>query len=140
MKDKKVKVGSNVNNIFVGVDIESILRFKDLDRNRSERFLSKIFTKNEIDYCFSKRYPAQHLAARFAGKEALIKAIKSTKIKTVNLQLNNVEITNNVNGSPSVSINNYKLINKNNILNMKFKISLSHSEDMAIAFALLILQ
>ena len=113
MADKKVKTNQNVNDYLVGVDIESILRFKDLDRNRSERFLSKIFTKKEIVYCFSKRYPAQHLAARFAGKEAVIKAIKSTKIKIPNLHLNNIEITNSKSGSPLVSINNYKLVKKN---------------------------
>ena len=55
----------------VGVDIEDIGRFRKLDQKSSGVFLKKVYTKNELDYCFQKSVPAQHLAVRFAGKEAV---------------------------------------------------------------------
>jgi holo-[acyl-carrier protein] synthase len=128
-----------MNKIFsIGVDIESIKRFKNLGRKESVEFLSKIFTKKEMDYCFSKQYPAQHLAARFAGKEAVIKAIKAAGFNS-SLQLNDIKIINDKNGAPSVSISNHKIVKKRSIIDSaKILISLSHCEDKAIAFALVI--
>ena len=107
---------------FIGVDIEDVNRFKNIsDKN----FLNKIFTKNEIKYCLSKKNYAQHLAARFSGKEAVIKALSSIDKK---LELNQIEILNNKDGSPIVKLKNQKKIN--------IKISLSHNNKNAIAFVL----
>ena len=58
------------SNFAIGVDIESISRFKNLKRDKSRHFLEKIFTQNELNYCFSKKVPSPHLAVRFAAKEA----------------------------------------------------------------------
>ena len=58
--------------IGIGVDIEKTDRFKK--KLKDKRFLNKIFTQEELNYCFSNKYPEKHLAARFAGKEAMIKA------------------------------------------------------------------
>jgi holo-[acyl-carrier protein] synthase len=119
-----------INNFSVGVDIESIKRFKNLNRKKSNNFLAKIFTAKEMDYCFSKQYPAQHLTARFAGKEAVIKALKTSRIKNPILMLNDIEITNNKQGAPEVSIRG------NKFAKTKIIISLSHCEDKAVALAL----
>jgi holo-[acyl-carrier protein] synthase len=62
-----------MNNFGIGVDIESIERFVKLDRAKDSRFLAKIFTEKELDYCFKYKSPAEHLAVRYAGKEAVIK-------------------------------------------------------------------
>lgn len=65
----------------IGIDIESIHRFKNLvDHVRSQPELGvvgSIFTKEEIGYCLKKRHPHKHFAVRFAGKEAIVKAIGS---------------------------------------------------------------
>src|SRR5437870_12676719 len=52
----------------------------EIDRVRSAitkrpRFADRVFTEEERRYCFSRPNPAQHFAARFAGKEAVGKAI-----------------------------------------------------------------
>ena len=60
-----------MKDIELGTDIQLIEDFKKVNRN----FLEKIFTEREIAYCSKKKNKAQHLAARFAGKEAVIKAL-----------------------------------------------------------------
>ena len=117
-----------VNNEFgIGVDIEDIKRFRNLNIANNKQFLGKIFTKKELDYCFSKAKPEQHLAARYTGKEAIVKALCS--FRKISINYKDIEITNNKNNVPIARINNKELDN------LKIKISLSHCEDQAIAFA-----
>jgi holo-[acyl-carrier protein] synthase len=115
----------NIDDFSVGVDIESIRRFKNLDRKRSKAFLSKIFLRNEIDYCFSKKNPTQHLAVRFTAKEAVIKAVASLGKEPP--AFNKIQIKNNAKGAPSVELRGYNV-----------KISMSHCDDKAIAFAVVL--
>jgi len=62
-------------NIGIGTDIENIDRFEKLDIAENNSFLNKIFSKNELEYCFSRKKATPHLAVRFSGKEAIIKAL-----------------------------------------------------------------
>jgi len=64
---------NKIENIGIGVDIEDVNRFTKLGGNKA--FLKKVFTQNELDYCFSKKVAAPHLAVRYAGKEAVVKAL-----------------------------------------------------------------
>ena len=58
----------------IGVDLVECDRIqKSLDRF-GERFLKRVFTDGEIEYSMSMKFPARHLAARFAAKEAVSKA------------------------------------------------------------------
>ena len=58
----------------IGVDMVEVERIQhSLDRF-GERFLRRVFTEGEIAYCQSMKFPARHLAARFAAKEAVSKA------------------------------------------------------------------
>ena len=119
-----------IKNFGIGVDIESIDRFRKSELIDNNSFLNKVFTKNELDYCFSKENAASHLAVRYAGKESVIKALSS--IGKSNLNYRDIEILNNENRVPMVMLNNVKY-NK-----MQINISLSHSEDKAIAFAVVV--
>ena len=58
----------------VGVDIVETTRIEHSLERFGERFLHRVFTQGEIDYCQSMKYPARHFAARFAAKEAVSKA------------------------------------------------------------------
>lgn len=115
-------------NFSIGIDIESINRFEKLDPIKDKLFLNKIFTKNELKYCFTKKNFAQHLSGRFAAKEAVIKALYSAGKKKLNYK--DIEIINEKNGTPKVKTG------KNNDFNIK--ISLSHCRDKAVAVAALI--
>jgi holo-[acyl-carrier protein] synthase len=58
----------------VGIDLIEIARVaRALERH--PRFVERVFTQVERDYCLSRANPAQHFAARFAGKEAVGKAL-----------------------------------------------------------------
>ena len=59
----------------VGVDLVSIPRMRDMIERWQDRFLRRVFTEGEIAYCRSRRDPAPHFAARFAAKEAGLKAL-----------------------------------------------------------------
>ncbi len=59
----------------IGVDIVRIGRMRDVIARWDERFLRRVFTPGEIAYCQSRRDPVQHFAARFAAKEAGLKAL-----------------------------------------------------------------
>ena len=114
----------------VGTDIEDTSRFRNLDRNEDSIFLNKIFTKIELDYSFSKAKPYQHLAARYAGKEAVVKALGSLGRQGIDYR--DIEILNDGKGIPKASFNQDAQLN--------IHISLSHSNDRALAFAVILRQ
>jgi phosphopantetheine--protein transferase-like protein len=113
----------------IGVDIENISKFSDLNKNKDKKRLQKMFTDLEINYCFEKINPPQHLAARFAAKEAIIKAYNSVSEK---ICLNDIEIRNDETGMPLANIRN------NSTGNMDILLSISHNNDNAIAFAVIL--
>ncbi|MFH1353244.1 MAG: 4'-phosphopantetheinyl transferase superfamily protein, partial [bacterium] len=90
-------------------------RFKGV----SEKFLNRVFTEEEISYCRKSANPAMHFAARFAAKEAVIKATTKTDIA-----LKDIFVKNRANGAPDVFIKGKK---------KKFFISISHTKDIAVA-------
>ncbi len=61
--------------IGIGLDAAEIPRVADVIARHGERFLARIFTSAEIAYCQARRHAAQHFAARFAVKEAAMKAL-----------------------------------------------------------------
>ena len=114
-----------MKEIGIGTDIEDIKRFKKLSRIKNKVFLEKIYTNKQLDYCYSKKFPGQHLAARFAGKEAIVKALSSISIKKVSYK--DIEIMSS-GAAPKAAINTFK--------NVKVMISLSHAKSSALAFAI----
>lgn len=108
------------------VDIGNISKFSDLTKNRDKKRLQKMFTNLEINYCFEKINTSQHLAA----KEDIIKACNSTSEKI--LHLNDIEVKNDESEMPLVSIKN------NFIENVDILLSMSHNNDNAIAFAVIL--
>jgi len=63
-----------------GIDICENDRIKKLLDLHGDHFTRKIFTEEEINYCMKKENPVPHFAARFAFKEAFIKAMQCDKI------------------------------------------------------------
>lgn len=59
----------------IGVDLVRISRLRDVIARWEDRFLARVFTPAEIAYCRARRDPVQHFAARFAAKEAGLKAL-----------------------------------------------------------------
>lgn len=116
----------------VGTDIIEVNRIKGAIENLEDKFLNKIFTSKEIDYCEKTglvKY--QHYAVRFAGKEAVYKAISQKLINKSDISWQNAEILNTKTGRPEVNFINLPEYIRNHIQNID--ISLSHIKEMAIA-------
>jgi holo-[acyl-carrier protein] synthase len=58
-----------------GIDIAEVPRIREAIERHGERFLKRVFTEGEIQYCESKANRVERYAARFAAKEAGMKAI-----------------------------------------------------------------
>ena len=58
----------------IGVDLVECARIQHSIDRFGDRFLHRVFTDGEIEYSMSMKFPARHLAARFAAKEAVSKA------------------------------------------------------------------
>lgn len=59
--------------IGLGADVIEVERIRGVMDRQGERFLSRVFTDEEREYCFRMAQPHKHLAARFAAKEAVSK-------------------------------------------------------------------
>lgn len=59
----------------IGIDMVEVDRFRAAVNRRGEALLERLFTAGELDRCGKKRDPAVHLAARFAAKVSLMKAL-----------------------------------------------------------------
>jgi holo-[acyl-carrier protein] synthase len=59
----------------IGIDLVEIPRMRAVIARWEERFLRRVFTDGEIAYCRTRRDPVPHFAARFAAKEAGLKAL-----------------------------------------------------------------
>lgn len=119
--------------IGIGIDIIEIDRIKHSVDTFGDSFLNKIYTKNELDYCLAKHNKYQHLAARFAAKEAIYKALASGWEKEATWK--SMEITNEANGLPVV-----KFLGRLNEFisdDKEIKVSLSHSDNYVAAVAII---
>jgi len=113
---------------YIGVDIIEIARIEQAIARWGESFLHRIYTKSELK--FYHKQPSS-LAARFAGKEAIIKAIGAP---TKGISWREIEILSDPSGKPSVHLYGKAQKQANNLGLDKLAISLSHSKEHAIAF------
>ena len=114
----------------IGTDIIEVDRIRELIKKYDQRFLNKVFTDNEIIYCMKRRDPSIHFAGKFSAKEAIRKAISSS-YSDILLPLNEINIKNDKKGRPFL---------EHSTIDSKFiNISISHTNDYAISFAILML-
>jgi len=116
--------------IGIGIDIVDVSRFDKLKLSNKNKFLNRFFTKRELKYCFSKNNIAEHLATKFAGKEAVSKALSSTLRTDINFK--EIEIINELSGAPKVHLQS-DMTNKYQVL-----ISLSNESDTAVGVAIVL--
>ena len=125
----------NELEITCGIDIIEIDRIKKCIEPLDDKFRERVYTEKEIRYCESKnKQKYQHYAARFAGKEAVFKAISCKLENKFEISWQDIEILNDNTGRPYVKILNSNL---NNITNID--ISLSHCKEYAIANVVIII-
>jgi holo-[acyl-carrier protein] synthase len=115
----------------IGVDLFSVTRVED-DLDRGEQGLrDTIYTPEEIAYCQSKRYPAQHFAARFAAKEAVFKALGASGLAGQHWR--DVEVRVERNGRSYVLLHGKVREAADQLKVATVHVSLSHTRDWAVA-------
>lgn len=120
--------------ISCGTDIIEIERIEKAINHIGDKFLETIYTKKEIEYCTAKgKMKNQSYAARFAGKEAVFKAISIFLENKFDIDWKDIEILNNSQGKPEVHFINHNFDKIKSI-----DISLSHCREYATANVILI--
>lgn len=112
-----------------GVDIIEIDRIKDNVEEMGDKFLKRVFTDREIEYCESKKVQKfQHYAGRFAAKEAAFKAISKDLDDKWSVSWKDFEVINDEQGRPKLYFHNVDVGKFESI-----DISISHCRLYAIA-------
>ncbi len=110
----------------IGIDIEEVERFKNLDKH----LIDRVYTKSEIEYCNSMPKPHVHFAGMWCCKEAVVKALSD-----LNLAVSEIEVLHERSGKPYINITpklkEYFNVNKINAI----EISISHTNKIATAIA-----
>lgn len=112
-----------------GTDIIEIPRIQESINTLGDKFINRVFTTKEIEYCENKKKQKyQHYAARFAAKEAAFKAISESLNDKYLFSWQDVEIINDIKGRPQININKVNIENIENI-----DVSISHCKEYACA-------
>jgi len=119
-----------------GIDIVEVERIQAIKNKWQDRFLKKVFTEKELGYANSKKSAAEHLAARLAIKEALIKALSENGKKHLG-NWRDIEVSNDRSGRPYIELyGNFKQVKERRKLG-QIIISASHTRKYAVASVIL---
>ena len=118
----------------IGIDICDVQRFERLQKNKA--FIERIFSDNEIEYCTNKRKAsAQSFAARFAAKEAFLKALGTGIGKGIRLK--EIEVRNNQSGSPGIILHGKSRETVKKLKTGNIQVSISHEKNTAVAVVII---
>lgn len=120
--------------VSAGIDMVEVVRIRRAldDPKIGGRFRDRVYTENEIRYCESKRRAKyESYAARFAAKEAVMKALGrgwGSKISWVD-----IEVLSSVGGKPELSLRSKAAAFAQELGIQRFSLSITHTEQYAIA-------
>ena len=117
--------------ISTGIDIVNVERIRKIIEDKKVSFLQRVFSENEIQYCERKINKYQHYAARFAAKEAFLKALPQG---SAHLALKDIEVQKEFD-APSIHITDQR--RKNIIMPKSIALSISHEKEFAVAIVIL---
>ncbi len=115
----------------IGIDVVDLDRFQGTLDRYGERFFNRMYTHVEQEYCRQFSSPMEHYAARFAAKEAFLKAIGTGKSR--NVRWKDIEIYNERSGKPNIRVfgNAEEIVAR--LGGKNIYVSLSHSRLVATA-------
>jgi holo-[acyl-carrier protein] synthase len=119
----------------IGIDVVEIRRMREILARQHDRFERRVYTDSEREYCRGHRDPAPSFAARFAAKEAVFKALGTGWGQGVGWQ--DVEVVRSAGQAPTVRLSGHALKHAERLGVGSIHLSLSHSEDTAVAMAML---
>jgi holo-[acyl-carrier protein] synthase len=124
-----------MNILGLGFDATDIPRIADVYQRYGDRFLRRVFTDGEIAYCTRRRNPVPHLAARFAAKEAGMKALGTGHSRGVLWK--DLEVVR-VSGPPQLRLHRGAAARAERMGVESSLLTLTHSESLAMAQVLLL--
>jgi holo-[acyl-carrier protein] synthase len=115
----------------IGVDVVECSRIEHSMERFGDRFLKRVFTEGEVAYSTSMKFPARHLAARFAAKEAVSKAFGTGIGKAMGWR--DIDVQKKPSGEPFLVFSGpaNDLARSRGVTNAL--ITLSHTDHLAIA-------
>lgn len=113
----------------IGIDIVDIDRMEAVV-TRTPHFLERVFSRQELEYCFNKHNPYPSLAVRFAAKEAFRKLDVDF---SRGIKFQDVEVRIAEGGRPELLVHDGALVKSKEIGICQWDVSLSHSRGQAIA-------
>jgi holo-[acyl-carrier protein] synthase len=119
----------------IGIDATDIPRVAEMFARYGDRFLRRVFTAGEIEYCTRRRDPAPHLAARFAAKEAAMKALGTGH--TAGVLWHDVEVVRD-DGPPRLVLHGGAAEYARSLLVVRSLLTITHAETIAIAQVMLV--
>lgn len=125
-----------MNLLGIGIDVVEVQRIGSSMDEFGDKFLHRIFTKTEQEYCQSQKRPAIHYAARFAAKEAIAKAFGTGIGKEISWL--DMEILRQPSGEPKVKMSGDGKEYAEKLKVVDIKISLTHAEHYAAANAVVL--
>ena len=117
-----------------GVDVIECPRVQKLLEEHGDRFLKRVFTDHELDYCHKHKESTQHLAGRFAAKEAVLKAL-GTGMRG-RMKWTDVEIANDDLGKPEITLSGESADVAEQKGVCRVLVSISHTREHAVASAI----
>lgn len=120
--------------VAIGVDVVEIERIRSLLERSGDRFINRIFTEQEGEYCRSLSNPAESLAARFAAKEAAMKCLGTGWAEGLSFQ--QIEVQRLPSGDTQLVVTG-EALNKAIALSIhRWHVSLTHTDTTATAFVI----
>lgn len=118
----------------VGIDSLPLARLRRALARSGDRFLRRVFTPAELDYCRSRAHPEQSLAARFCAKEAVMKCLATGWAQGIGFA--EIEVVRNDQGAVAVQLvgRAAELAHQRGI--RRWHLSLTHTDDTASAIAI----
>jgi holo-[acyl-carrier protein] synthase len=123
------------NIIGLGIDATDIDRIADTIERYGDRFLHRIFTEGEVAYATKRRVPATHFAARFAAKEAMMKALGTGHSQGVLWR--DIEVVRR-GGPPQLQLHGGAAARFARMGGRSSLLSITHSDDLAIAHVMIL--
>jgi holo-[acyl-carrier protein] synthase len=120
----------------IGIDLVPIPRMREVMARWQERFLTRVFTADEIAYCRARKDPVPHFAARFAAKEAGLKAL-GTGLR-LGVSWRELEVQRERGGPPMLVLRGRSREIARARGGDRMLLALSHDGDYAIAQAMLV--
>jgi len=117
------------------MDATDIARIADALARYGDRFTQRVFTDGEVEYCAGRRVPAIHFAARFAAKEAAMKALGTGH--TQGVLWRDVEVVRR-GGPPELRLHGGAARRFQAIGGRSSLLTITHSDDLAMAQVMLL--